>query len=104
MTDNIDKSSFHLDKSRFIENGANASYFQWLYSRGTNYTCYENYVNGLSEQDIINRKIENTRIIVYALQRPITIIFFYWTMLVFILHKFNFRKPIMKLILFHYVF
>jgi len=103
MLSEADKAALLLDKPYFIENGAHASYFEWLRSKGTNFTCYEQYMEGLSEQDIINDKIEKIRIVIYALQRPITFMYFYWTMLVFIIHKFNFKKPIMRLILYHFI-
>jgi hypothetical protein len=98
----MDKSSY-LSKSDFIENGAKAGYFQWLSSKGTNYTCYEQYASGLSKIDIYNNKIEDIRIVIYALQRPFTFMYFFWTILVFVIHKFNFRKPIMRLILYHFL-
>ncbi|OUM67105.1 hypothetical protein PIROE2DRAFT_5481 [Piromyces sp. E2] len=76
MLSEADKASLLLDKKYFIEKGSikDASYFQWLSSKGTNFSCYDEYMNGLSEQDAINNKIENIRIIIYALQRPITFI------------------------------
>eukprot|EP00833_Pecoramyces_ruminatium_P000663 jgi/Orpsp1_1/1174695/evm.model.c7180000051016.1 len=103
MLSEAERAALLQDKQYFIENGAQASYFEWLRSKGTNFTCYEQYMDSLTEQDILNLKIEKIRIIIYALQRPITIMYFYWTMLVFIIHKFNFKKPIMRLILYHYV-
>ncbi|KAL6628331.1 hypothetical protein U3516DRAFT_809296 [Neocallimastix sp. 'constans'] len=92
------------DRNKFIENGADAGFFEWLGSKGTNYSCYEEYLKGRTEQQMINVDISNIRTIVYALQCPFTFKYFYWTLLVFILHKFNFKKPVMKLILCHYIF
>jgi len=92
------------DRGKFIENGADAGFFQWLSSKGTNYTCYEEFLKGRTEQQLMNDKISIVRTIIYTLQTPFTFTYFYWTMLVFILHKFNFKKPIMRLILYHYIF
>ncbi|ORX61184.1 hypothetical protein BCR36DRAFT_315553, partial [Piromyces finnis] len=92
-----------LDKDKFIENGADASFFQWLESKGTNYSCYEQFLKGQTEQQMINKKIDIVRTIIYSLQCPFTFIYFYWTLLILFLHKFNFKKPIMKLILLHYI-
>ncbi|OUM57466.1 hypothetical protein PIROE2DRAFT_17551 [Piromyces sp. E2] len=74
MLSEKEKIALLLDKKYFIEKGTNATYFQWMRSKGTNFTCYEQYMDSLSEQDILNNKIETVRIIIYALQRPITFI------------------------------
>ncbi|KAL6622106.1 hypothetical protein U3516DRAFT_266099 [Neocallimastix sp. 'constans'] len=96
----IDESMRHS----FIETDRlNAGYFQWLFSKGTNMTCYIDYMNSLDDQAKLNNKIEVIRVIIYALHRPLKFLFFYWTMLIFILHKFNFKKPVMKIILAHFV-
>eukprot|EP00833_Pecoramyces_ruminatium_P014680 jgi/Orpsp1_1/1188712/evm.model.d7180000066661.1 len=98
-----ERIAIESERYRFIENGAQASYFQWLRSKGTNYTCYYQYMDSLSKQQKINMKISFVRTIIYALQSPFSFTFFYWTLLVFIIHKFNFKKPIMKLILYHFI-
>jgi len=91
-------------RNSFIETDReNAGYFRWLFSQGTNSTCYINYMNSLDDQDKLNNKIETIRVIIYALHRPLKFLFFYWTMLIFILHKFNFKKPVMKIILAHFI-
>jgi len=88
----------------FIETDrSNASYFQWLTSKGTNYTCYTNYLNGLNEEKIMNNKIMQFKTILYSLTQPFSMPYFYWTLMVFIIHKFNYKKPAMKIILFHYL-
>jgi len=92
-----------MEHKYFIENGRKASYLEWITSKGTNYTCYLNYVNGLDEQAKINIKIDNIRTTIGAITCPIQFMFFYWTILLFILHKFNFKKPVMKIILLHFV-
>jgi hypothetical protein len=91
------------DRSLFIENGRKAGFFEWITSKGTNYTCYQEYINSLTPESIVDKKIEIIRVIIYAIQKPFTFLYFYWTILVFILHKFNFKKPIMRLILYHFV-
>jgi len=91
------------ERKYFIENGASASYFQWLTSKGTNYTCYVNYMNSLDHEQSINNKIDFIRTIIYAIHKPIQFTFFYWTLLIFILHKFNFKKPVMKIVLAHFI-
>eukprot|EP00833_Pecoramyces_ruminatium_P010227 jgi/Orpsp1_1/1184259/evm.model.c7180000088756.1 len=91
-------------KQYFIENRTNVSYKDWLFSKGTNSSCYIEYLNKLTPEQKINNKIETIRTIIYALHRPFQFIFFYWTFLLFILHKFNFKKPVMKIVLYHYLF
>ncbi|KAL6609076.1 hypothetical protein U3516DRAFT_635572 [Neocallimastix sp. 'constans'] len=91
------------ERQYFIENGAEASLFQWLRSKGTNFTCYVEYLNSLNREQEINNKIDIVRTIIYALHKPFQFTFFYWTLLIFILHKFNFKKPVMKIILAHLI-
>jgi len=92
------------ERGNFIENGTNASLFQWLGSKGTNFTCYMEYLNKQDNEDKINNTIDIIRTIIYALHKPVQFTFFYWTLLIFILHKFNFKKPVMKIILVHFIF
>jgi len=90
----------------FIEvNRTNTSLLKWLQSKGTNYTCYENYIKEISvdKEKIMNQQINTIRIIIYTINSPIEFSFFYWTLLIFLLHKFNFKKPVMKIILAHYI-
>ena len=87
----------------FIEDRSKASIFQWLTSKGTNYTCYVNYINSLDKEGELNNEIDVIRTIIYALHKPLQFTFFYWTLLIFILHKFNFKKPVMKIILVHFI-
>jgi len=91
------------EKSFFIENGRKAGYFEWLSSKGTNYTCYEKYLEQLDSEKRLNIKIDNIRTTISAITCPIEFKFFYWTVLLFILHKFNFKKPVMKIILLHFI-
>jgi len=91
------------ERQYFIENGGKATYFQWLRSKGTNFTCYEIYTNSLNEEEYINNQIDIIRTIIYALHKPIQFTFFYWTLLIFILHKFNFKKTVLKIILVHFI-
>jgi len=92
-----------FQRKYFIEDRSQASYFSWLFSKGTNYTCYLEYLNGVNHEQELNDHINIIRTIVYAFSKPIQFTFFYWTLLIFLLHKFNFRKPIMKLLLAHFI-
>jgi len=94
-------------QNQFIEDELarnTSSSFKWYFSKGTNYTCYKNYEQTLSDEGRISNVVDKIRIIVYAVSCPIQFLFFYWTLIVFFLHRFNFRKPVMKLILFHFIF
>jgi len=91
------------EKESFIENGRNANTLQWILSKGTNYTCYVNFNKTLTQEDNINYSIDFVRTIIYAVHTPLKFIFFYWTLLLFILHKFNFKKPVMKIVLIHFI-
>ncbi|OUM65028.1 hypothetical protein PIROE2DRAFT_8091 [Piromyces sp. E2] len=42
----------------FIENDRSAGYWEWFFSRGTNYTCYEQFMNDLTEEKSLNNKID----------------------------------------------
>jgi len=88
----------------FIESDRDkATFFDWIFSKGTNFTCYVEYLNTLSDETKLNQKINAVRIVIDAMTRIVTFPFFYWTILIFVLHKFNFKKPVMKIILFHFV-
>jgi len=92
------------DRSLFIENGTEASNWQWLRSKGTSYQCYLDYLNkAKGKEEQISETVSDIRIIIYALSRPFQFVFFYWTLLIFLLHKFNFKKPVMKIILIHFI-
>jgi len=91
------------ERKYFIENGAEASLFDWLRSKGTNFTCYVEYLNSLDNEQKLNNNIDVIRTIIYAFHKPFQFTFFYWTLLIFILHKFNFKKPVMKIILIHFI-
>jgi hypothetical protein len=103
MLSEADYSYALSQKQYFIENGTDATYMQWLLSKGTNFTCYLEYLNSIDGEQKLNNKIDEIRTIIYAIHRPIKFLFFYWTILIFILHKFNMKKPVMKIILFHFI-
>jgi len=88
---------------RFIENNRDASFFDWLFSMGTNFSCFVNYYDELGKEDQLDNTISIVRTIVYAITEPFRSPFFYWTLLLLFLHKFNFRKPVMKIILAHFI-
>jgi hypothetical protein len=103
MLSENDILSLQSQRKYFIENETEATYFQWLRSRGTNFTCYINYLNSLDDEQKVEYIIEDIRTSAYAINKPIQFAFFYWTILIFILYKFNFKKPIMKIVLIHYI-
>jgi len=106
-TKTIYKSIYDNEKSYFIEKGTNesAGLLKWLRSKGTSIDCYILYVNYTNSNPLIkiNNKIDTIRTIFYATLKPYQSQFFYWTLLLLIIHKFNFKKPIIKLILYHYI-
>lgn len=96
------------NQGKFIESKydrLNAGLFDWVFSMGTNFTCY-NYtmLEKRDDMDHFNKRIDTIRIILYMVQAPLFSKFFYWVLIVFALHKLNFKKPIMKIIGFHYMF
>jgi len=88
---------------RFVDASANPSWLSWIFSMGTSIDCYKNYLEDLGDIQKYNNNISIVRTIIYALAKPLQSQFFYWTLLLLILHKFNFRKPVMKIILAHYI-
>ncbi|ORX81427.1 hypothetical protein BCR32DRAFT_268282 [Anaeromyces robustus] len=99
MLSEAEIASLQSEKKYFIENIPSASYFQVLNSKGTNFNCYLEYLNSLNEEQKIDNVIEKVRVIAYALHKPFQFLFFYWTILIIVLYKFNFKKPVMKIIL-----
>ncbi|OUM57873.1 hypothetical protein PIROE2DRAFT_17013 [Piromyces sp. E2] len=90
----------------FMGNRTDGSYFEWVFSKGTSFECY---VQAMSELDKnhtaqVNGILRIIRTIVNACIKPFNQTFFYWTLLLCIIHKFNFKKPVMKLVLGHFVF
>jgi len=104
MLTSEDLDKINRYRKYFIENNrTQASYWDWITSMGTNITCYEQYLNITNHEDDLNDTIERIRVIIYSIHEPIKFLFFYWTLLIFILHKFNFKKPVMKIILAHFI-
>eukprot|EP00833_Pecoramyces_ruminatium_P018218 jgi/Orpsp1_1/1192250/evm.model.d7180000091715.1 len=103
MLSQVELTALESERKYFIENGTDATFFQWLTSKGTNFTCYVNYLNSLDDEARLNNKIDVIRTIIYAIHKPLQFTFFYWTLLIFIIHKFNFKKPVMKIILVHFI-
>lgn len=97
------KNYFGYTEKDFIGNISNPTFLQWMKSKGTSYQCYLECMEGYSDISYYNRKIEQVRVVVNAIQAPLNFLFFYWTLIVFILHKFNFKKPVMKLLLGHLI-
>jgi len=93
-----------FDKKHFIQNGTDASNIQWIFSWGTNFDCYVQYLDSLNDESKLDNRINTIRTIIYAIFKPLQFTFFYWSILVFILNKFNFKKPVMKIILAHMIF
>jgi len=88
---------------RYFINSSDAGLFDWLRSKGTSYPCYIQWLMQQDKIKDIDGTINVVRNIIYAIAKPLQSQFFYWTLLLLILHKFNFRKPVMKVILAHYV-
>ncbi|OUM59804.1 hypothetical protein PIROE2DRAFT_14571 [Piromyces sp. E2] len=87
----------------FIGNNTNPSFIDWMCSKGTSYDCYLSCMDQLNEIGYYNSRIQQVRVVVSAIQAPLNFLYFYWTFIVFMLHKFNFNKPVMKLLLGHFV-
>ncbi|ORY43196.1 hypothetical protein LY90DRAFT_671768 [Neocallimastix californiae] len=90
-------------EKNFIDPREDNTLFQWIFSKGTNYSCYNEYLSTLKDEDLINNRIDVIRTIIYSIHTPLQFTFFYWTLLLFILHKFNFKKPVMKIVLIHFI-
>ncbi|OUM56124.1 hypothetical protein PIROE2DRAFT_19416 [Piromyces sp. E2] len=60
---------------------SNAGFFDWLLSKGTNFTCFVTSFNETTIDPLYNVKsnIDYARTILYALLKPIQSQFFYWT-------------------------
>jgi len=100
-------SYFQSQRHYFIENGTKASNFQWLFSKGTNFTCYLEFMEErkyISDEQSIDNMLYKIRVISSALGKPFNMLFFYFTLVVCILHKFNFKNQIIKIIIIHYIF
>ncbi|ORX80768.1 hypothetical protein BCR32DRAFT_293658 [Anaeromyces robustus] len=80
------------------------SFLDWLGSKGTSFECYVDYMMRQNPDYGFNQKINYVRVILLALTQPFSkMYFFFWTMTIFFLHKFKFKKPVMKIILFHFL-
>ncbi|KAG4085953.1 hypothetical protein H8356DRAFT_1060922 [Neocallimastix lanati (nom. inval.)] len=92
------------DRKYFIEdNRTERSTFEWLFSKGTNYSCYIQYLYSLNKEQKLDNTIDKVRTVIYALHKPLQFTFFYWTILLFVLYKFNFKNKILKLIAVHLI-
>ncbi|KAG4098846.1 hypothetical protein H8356DRAFT_1308017 [Neocallimastix lanati (nom. inval.)] len=100
MTQN---DSLENQRQYFIENKAQASYFDWLRSKGTSYSCYKEFNEHMDSEYKITDELNIYQTIIYIIHTPMKFTFFYWTIVVFILHKFNFKKTVMKILLLHFV-
>jgi len=88
---------------KYFQVNYNSNFWEWITSKGTNFSCFVQYYNGISRESQIDNTISTIRTIIYAAAEPFQSAFFYWTLLLFILHRFNFKKPVMKVILLHFV-
>ncbi|KAL6594771.1 hypothetical protein U3516DRAFT_608376 [Neocallimastix sp. 'constans'] len=95
--------SYGYTKKDFIGNITNPSLSQWWFSKGVSYNCYLECMSRLTDESYYNGQINKVRVIVNSIQAPLNFTFFYWTLLLFILHKFNFKKPVMKIVLGHLI-
>lgn len=65
--------------------------------------CMDFFNRNLTQKEINQAKIYNVRNNVYLSIKPLTSQFFYWTLLLLIMHRFNYRKPVLKIVIFHYI-
>jgi len=104
--EDAEKLGLMSQQKYFLGNCTDCSYFQWVFSKGTSFECYvdvmKDYYSDHTKQ--VNHSLAVIRTIVNACIKPFNQTFFYWTLLLCIIHKFNFQKPVMKLILGHFVF
>ncbi|ORX61265.1 hypothetical protein BCR36DRAFT_408212 [Piromyces finnis] len=102
LTDQEIKSLYDKEYKYFMENDS-GTLGQWLSSKGTSFDCYIQFINETdSSIQRINDKIDFARNIFYAFLKPFQSPYFYWTLLLLIMYKFNARRPIIKLVLYHY--
>jgi len=65
--------------------------------------CMDFFNRNLTKQELNQAKIYNIRNNVYLIIKPFSGQFFYWTLLLLMLHHFNFRKPVIKIVIIHYI-
>jgi len=65
--------------------------------------CFQLLTANRTHDENVQEEINNVRRNVVLLIKPFTSQFFYWTLLLLLLHRFNFRKPIIKIVIAHYV-
>jgi len=97
---------YESQRKYFLTNLGQEDYsiLDWLSSKGTSFECYVDYMNRQNAEYGLNQKINNVRVILLALTMPFSkMYFFFWTVTIFFLHKFKFKKPVMKIILFHFL-
>jgi len=92
---------FDYTADDFIDSKENPNLFQWIFSKGTSYECYNEFMNKASEAKMINMKSEVFTTLITSIVRPLEFYYFYWTLLIFVMNKFNFKKIVMKFLLFH---
>lgn len=63
--------------------------------------CYE--LLNANNTDNVQEQIDGIRRNVVLFIKPLTSQFFFWTLILLILHRFNFRKPILKIVIAHYI-
>lgn len=64
----------------------------------------EKFLNAnMTDQERYQETIDEVRRMVVILIKPLTSQFFYWTLLLLIMHRFNFKKPVIKIVIFHYI-
>ncbi|ORX80769.1 hypothetical protein BCR32DRAFT_268680 [Anaeromyces robustus] len=91
----------NYEESQFIQNESPGT-LKWLSSKGTSYECYKEFKSSFSPAQELDLTVSTIRIIIGAIYKPLQYTFFYWTVLLFILYKFNFKHKVMKLVLTYY--
>ncbi|ORX80767.1 hypothetical protein BCR32DRAFT_268678 [Anaeromyces robustus] len=94
---------YNFEEPQFIQNRT-AGLIEWLSSKGTNYTCYKQFKDSITEAQNLDLSVSTVRTLVGIVYKPLQYTFFYWTMILFILYKFNFKHRVMKLTLIFYTF
>lgn len=100
-----DYSLYESERKYFLSDltERNYTFFDWFFSKGTSFDCYVEAMKKQTYEDKFNNNINIVRTILLGISRPFSIVYFFWTMLVFLFHGFNLKKPVMKIILLHFV-
>jgi len=65
--------------------------------------CFELLNANNTNHQNVQDQIDNVRRNVYLFIKPLTSQFFFWTLLLLLIHRLNFKKPVMKIVVAHYI-